>query len=143
MPWKAYGLVRGLKAPPRSRLAPAACTAPAMVSIRSALSTAQGPAIIARWPPPIFTPATSTTLGSGCASRLASLYGGSTGITSATPGMAWSGAGCSCDFVADHADDRAVRAAAQVGPHAVRFDALDDVADLLVRGAGFENDDHW
>ncbi len=36
----------------------------AIASIRSASSTAHGPAIIARWPPPIFTPATSTTLGS-------------------------------------------------------------------------------
>ena len=81
-------------------------------------------------------------LGSGWASLLASLYGGSTGITSATPGIACSGADCSFD-------------SSPMTPMIVRyvprlrwafrpsvFDPLDDVVDLLVGGAGFENDDH-
>ena len=44
-PWKLYGDVRGLKAPPRSMVAPAAFTARAVSSVCSRDSTVQGPAI--------------------------------------------------------------------------------------------------
>ena len=53
-PWKLYGLVRGLNAPPRRMLAPAALTWPAIVvedPRRSRRRT--GPAIMASAPPPI------------------------------------------------------------------------------------------
>ena len=58
---------------------------------RSSPSMAQGPAIIARWPPPILTPLTSKTESSGWNSRLASLYGLRIGTTCSTPAIAWSG----------------------------------------------------
>ena len=45
-------------------------------------------------------------------------------------------------FVADHADDRAELAAAQMGLQAERFHAFDDMVDLGVAGSGLENDDH-
>ena len=53
--------------------APAFFTAAAMFIIRSGSSTAHGPAIIAKLPPPILTPFTSMMLACGWASRLASL----------------------------------------------------------------------
>jgi hypothetical protein len=43
--WKLRGLVRGLKAPPRNMVAPAAATHSAVVSVCSRDSTAHGPAI--------------------------------------------------------------------------------------------------
>ena len=44
-PWKVYGEVRGLKAPPRSIVAPASATARAVSSVCSRYSTVHGPAI--------------------------------------------------------------------------------------------------
>ena len=48
MPWKEYGEVRGLKAPPRRMPAPAAFTAFATSMTCSGVSTEQGPAMIAK-----------------------------------------------------------------------------------------------
>ena len=45
-------------------------------------------------------------------------------------------------LVADHADDRTIRAAAQMRLQAERLHPLDHMVDLLIGGAGFENDDH-
>ena len=73
-PWKSYGDVRGLKAPPRKNCAPHALTALAASNNCSRLSTEQGPAITAKWPPPIFTPSISITLSSFLNSRLTNLY---------------------------------------------------------------------
>ena len=42
-PWKVYGEVRGLNAPPRSIVAPAAATARAVSSVCSRYSTVHGP----------------------------------------------------------------------------------------------------
>ena len=44
-PWKAYGDVRGLKAPPRSIVTPSALTQRAVSSVCSRDSTGQGPAM--------------------------------------------------------------------------------------------------
>ncbi len=44
-PWNAYGDVRGLKAPPRSSVAPAALAISAASWVWVAVSTAQGPAM--------------------------------------------------------------------------------------------------
>ena len=52
-PWKAYGLVRGLNAPPRRIVAPAAATASAVSNSCSRLSTEHGPAMIVSDPSPI------------------------------------------------------------------------------------------
>ena len=84
-PWKSYGLVRGLKAPPRSKLAPLCTTPRAAARICCSLSTAHGPAITTSSRPPIGTPATSTTVSSCFTSRETSLYGAVTGMHSATP----------------------------------------------------------
>ncbi len=85
-PWKSYGLVRGLNAPPRNRLAPLCATPRAALRICCSLSTAHGPAITTTSRPPIGTPATSTTVSSCFTSRETSLYGAVTGMHSATPG---------------------------------------------------------
>ena len=65
MPWKEYGDVRGLKAPPRSQVAPAAATARAVSSVCSRYSTVHGPAISPNQPSPMRRPSTSITVGSG------------------------------------------------------------------------------
>ena len=44
-PWKEYGDERGLNAPPRSIVAPAAATTRAVSSVCSRVSTEHGPAI--------------------------------------------------------------------------------------------------
>ena len=59
------GDVRGLNAPPRRSVAPAAFTALAIETICSSLSTLHGPAITWKFPPPIFGPEQSTTVSSG------------------------------------------------------------------------------
>ena len=48
MPWKEYGEVRGLKAPPRRIVAPASLQAIAVSITCSGVSTEQGPAITAK-----------------------------------------------------------------------------------------------
>ena len=44
-PWNEYGEVRGLKAPPRNQVAPAAWTTAAVSSVCSRVSTVHGPAM--------------------------------------------------------------------------------------------------
>ncbi len=55
-PWNSYGLVRGLKAPPRSPTAPAAFTAVAACMSCFSFSTLHGPAITPNLRPPIDSP---------------------------------------------------------------------------------------
>ncbi|SCI34666.1 Uncharacterised protein [uncultured Clostridium sp.] len=86
IPWKAYGDVLGLNAPPLNRLAPAALAALAISITCSLLSTEHGPAITARCPPPILTPPTSITESSGWKALLANLYGSDTCMTFSTAG---------------------------------------------------------
>ena len=85
-PWKVYGDVRGLNAPPRSIVAPAAATTRAVSSVCSRYSTEQGPAISPKAVSPIWRPSTSITVGSGTSSRATSLYGFRIGTTWSTPG---------------------------------------------------------
>src|ERR1051326_8485293 len=59
IPWKAYGDVRGLKAPARIIFAPALATDSAMVWICSRDSTEHGPAATTTSGPPTFKPRTS------------------------------------------------------------------------------------
>ncbi len=70
---EAVGLVRGLNAPPRRAVAPAAFTARAVATICSSLSTEQGPAMTPIVPPPTVRLPARTTVGSVFTSRLASL----------------------------------------------------------------------
>ena len=56
-PWNAYGDERGLNAPPRSTVAPAAATARAVSSVCSRVSTVHGPATSPKKPSPIRLPA--------------------------------------------------------------------------------------
>ena len=85
-PWKAYGEVRGLNAPPRRMVAPAALTASAVSNSCSRLSTEQGPAIIVSEPSPMTASSTRMTVSSGWNSREVSLNGRLIGVTDATPG---------------------------------------------------------
>ena len=85
-PWKAYGEVRGLNAPPRRIVAPAAATASAVSNSWSRLSTEQGPAIIVSDPSPMTASMTRMTVSSGWNSREVSLNGRLIGVTEATPG---------------------------------------------------------
>ena len=85
-PWKEYGLVRGLKAPPRRMTAPASLTEAAISMIWERHSHAHGPAIMATLLPPILTFPTFTIVSSFLSSRDASLYGLEMGTTDATPG---------------------------------------------------------
>ena len=85
-PWKAYGLVRGLNAPPRRIVAPAAATASAVSNSWSRLSTEHGPAIIVSDPSPITASSTRMTVSSGWNSREVSLNGRLSAVTDATPG---------------------------------------------------------
>ena len=72
-PWKEYGEVRGLNAPPRRTRAPPACTARATVPTCSRLSTEQGPAITITSGLPTLTPPTSTTVSADLKVRPTSL----------------------------------------------------------------------
>ncbi len=90
-PWKEYGDVRGLKASPRKRAAPALRTASAAANICSLLSTAQGPAITVTRLPPKGTPPASTTVSSLRTSRLTDRNGPRIGTARSTPGNASQG----------------------------------------------------
>ncbi len=83
-PWKSYGEVLGLKAPPLSIFAPAAFTAFAMPTICSSVSTEHGPAIMQKFPPPILTPLTSITVSSGWNFLLQHLNDSETLVTDST-----------------------------------------------------------
>src|SRR2546422_6656424 len=83
-PWKEYGDVRGLKAPPRKTRAPAALTFAATSSTCPRDSTEHGPAITTISLPPIRTPSTGITVASRRTSRLASLKGWRIGCTAST-----------------------------------------------------------
>ena len=99
-PWKEYGDVRGLNAPPRSIRAPDSFRyAPSDSSI-SRDSTAHGPAITTTPLPPISSPRSpprtggiAMTVRSPRNSRLARLYGLPTGMASSTPGSIRNAAG--------------------------------------------------
>ena len=80
-PWKLYGDVLGLKAPPLKKFAPDFFTAFATSIICSSLSTEQGPAIIPTKFPPTLLPFTSTIVSAGWNNLLAFLYGSLTFIT--------------------------------------------------------------
>ena len=83
-PWKEYGDVLGLNAPPRRRDAPEFLTACATVWICSGVSMEHGPAITTSFFPPTLTPLTSIMEFCGWKERLARLYGSCTLITFST-----------------------------------------------------------
>ena len=84
-PWKLYGELRGLNAPPRSTLAPARFTAAAVACTCSSLSAEHGPAITTTSSPPMRTSPSVITVPLGRKARLASLYGSEMWTTSCTP----------------------------------------------------------
>ena len=90
-PWNAYGDVRGLNAPPRRSVAPAALAISAASSVCWAVSTAHGPAMKVKVSGPIGTwwsgRPTQTVDRSEWCCRLTSLNGSEIRCTSATPGM--------------------------------------------------------
>ena len=83
-PWKEYGEVRGLNAPPRSSFAPAAFTLLATLIICSSLSIEQGPAITVALPPPISASPTLITVSAGWNFLFAALFGSDTLRTAST-----------------------------------------------------------
>ena len=87
-PWKAYGEVRGLNAPPRRSVAPASATPCATSKSWSRDSIEQGPAISVSEPPPITASRTLTTVGVSRNSREARRYGRVARFALATPGRA-------------------------------------------------------
>ena len=90
-PWKAYGEVRGLKAPPRSIVTPCSATTRAVSNVCSRVSTVHGPAMKPKYESPIRRPRVSITVGSRRSSRETSLYGLTIGSTCSTPGYPSSG----------------------------------------------------
>ncbi len=75
-PWKEYGELRGLNAPPRRATAPAAFTCRADSRICFSFSTEQGPAMIGTSVPPKRTPGAISTIVDSCFhSRETCLYG--------------------------------------------------------------------
>ena len=85
---------------------------------------------------------TSTIVGLGCASRLASLYGRHHGHHLGDAGDGRQRRRLQLRLVADDADDRAVRAAADRGLKPQLLDLLGHVLDLLFGDRLFEDDDH-
>ena len=72
-PWKLYGELRGLNAPPRRIFAPARLTAAALAMTCSSVSAEQGPAMTITSSPPIRTSSSVTMVSSGLKARLARL----------------------------------------------------------------------
>src|SRR5919106_2548436 len=97
-PWKLYGELRGLNAPPRKIFAPARRTAAAVARTCFSFSAEHGPAITMTSSPPMRTSPTDTTVPSGLKVRLASLYGEEILTTSWTPSSISirPGSGCPC-----------------------------------------------
>ncbi len=92
-PWKEYGEVRGLNAPPRRMVAPLSRICRAAVMIWVSDSTEHGPAIRTTSSPPIRVPLSSVMIvGSGRHSLDTCLYGRVTWMTCCTLGSAsrWS-----------------------------------------------------
>ena len=88
-PWKEYGDVLGLYAPPRRIFPPASSTSLAMRQTCSFPSTEQGPPIMTIGScPPILIPPMSIIVSSGWNMRLASLYGADTLCTFSTHSLA-------------------------------------------------------
>ena len=85
IPWKLYGDVLGLNAPPLSMSPPPFLTIRALSISCSSLSIEQGPAITTNSGPPISTSPIRMTVFPSLDSLLASLYGLRIGITFSTP----------------------------------------------------------
>ena len=137
-PWKEYGEERGLKAPPRNRLAPPAATSARGVSIWSRDSTVQGPAIREKCSPPMRRPSISTTVRSP---RLSCARGELVGLEDRhdllDPGEALEAESGDVLAVADRPDDGHLLAARgwARAPHGL--DPGDDGLDLSSVAVGF------
>ena len=144
-PWNAYGEVRGLNAPPRRTVAPAAATASAVTISCSRLSTEHGPAITVSPPSPMTASSTRITVSSGWNSRDVSLNGREIGVTRSTPASDpnWPiSASPALGHLADDRQHRAVRARVLVWREALREDAALHAEDLGFAGARAHDDEH-
>ena len=135
-PWKAYGDVRGLYAPPRSSVAPARLAMQADSSVCSAVSTAHGPAMKVNVSGPIGTPPTRTVVRSRVVLRRHQLVRRGDAHRLDDAGQPVGVEGLEHVLGADDADDRAHDAAADERLPAVRLDVRDDAGDVGVGGAG-------
>ena len=135
--------MRGLNAPPRRMLAPAALTVPAISSSIASLSMAHGPAIMARCAAADLAPClTSTTVSSGVELAAGQLERLQDRQHLLDAGDGRQRLGLQLVLVADDADDGAMLAPAEVRLEAQLADALEDVVDLGRRRSRFQDDDH-
>ena len=141
-PWKLYGELRGLKAPPRSTFAPARFTAAAAASTCCSFSAEQGPAMTITSSPPIRTSPTEMTLFSGLNVRLASLYGSVMRTTSCTPSSTSRSLGSRCAPATDRANHRAQRAARPVHIESHLDQLRDHPLHLFVRRPFLHDHNH-
>ena len=108
MPWKLYGELRGLYAPPRRNFAPAAADLlRARQNLLAATPPSTGPAITTTSSPPTTTPfANVIVVPSGRKLRPASLYGDEMRYASCTPASTLNSTTSKCAGVPDAGQNR-------------------------------------
>ena len=114
-------------------LAPASRTRPAISNRSDSLSIAHGPAITARWPPPILTPLTVKTEPSGVELAAGELERLEDRHDLLDPRDRLQRLDLELGLVADDPDDRPRDPLAQVGRETQGRDPLEDVLDDLGR----------
>ena len=141
-PWNAYGDVRGLNAPPRSRVAPACLASQADSSVCSGVSTAHGPAMKVNVSGPIGTPPTRIVVRRAWFCADTSLYGAVIRIVSTTPGSPSASRVSSTSSVPTTPMIVRITPAADERLPAVGLDVRDDGVDVGVGCVRRHHDDH-
>ncbi len=113
-----------------------------MRRIIASFSTEQGPAMMVKVPGPMVVCGSLTKVSASCISRLASLYGLVTRISSITPGSTSSVRGSTAPMLP--VMPMAVRIAPGMGcgVRSIRRIARDHILDLVWRGVGLHDDQH-
>ena len=144
-PWNEYGELRGLNAPPRSAVAPAARTARAAATICSSDSTEHGPAMIDDRPlPPNETPGAIVTMVFSLAPFARHLLVRLADVNDfGDAGQRLDARAVDAAVVADEPDRRARLARHRPRGVAHLFDRLHDAVDLLLRRVVLHDDQHY
>ena len=121
---------------------PWAISQSAVRRIISSFSTEHGPAMIVKWRSPKVPCGSRTIVSCSCISRLASLYGLVTRISSNTPGRTSSVRGIDRAGVARDPDRRPRGAGHRVRRQAHLADRFEDPLDLVRRGVALHHDEH-